>query len=76
MYPATREPTEAEAQRLAAIDAEIEAIAQAEGQDSTRIDPLSDERDAIKRSTGMASESGTIECILGREPQACFLLLI
>lgn len=47
MYPATREPTEAEAERLAAIDAEIEAIAQAEGEDSERTDPLSDERDAI-----------------------------
>ncbi len=47
MYPATREPTEAEAERLAAIDAEIDAIAQAEGEDSERIEPLSDERDAI-----------------------------
>jgi ParB family transcriptional regulator, chromosome partitioning protein len=47
MYPATREPSEAEAERLAAIDAEIEAIAEAEGEDSDRIDPLSDERDAI-----------------------------
>jgi ParB family chromosome partitioning protein len=43
MYPATREPTEAEADRLATIDAEIEA----EGEDSTAPDPLSDERDAI-----------------------------
>jgi ParB family chromosome partitioning protein len=47
MYPATREPTEAEAERLAAIDAEMAAIAQAEGEDSERIDMLSDERDAI-----------------------------
>ncbi|MBB4642707.1 ParB/RepB/Spo0J family partition protein [Rhizorhapis suberifaciens] len=47
MYPATREPTEAEAERLAAIDAEIEAIAEAEGEDSDRIEPLSDQRDAI-----------------------------
>jgi ParB family chromosome partitioning protein len=47
MYPATREPTEDEATRLAAIDAEIEAIAEAEGEDSKRIEPLSDERDAI-----------------------------
>ena len=47
MYPATREPTEAEAERLAAIDAEIQAITQAEGEDSSRVDPLSDERDAI-----------------------------
>ncbi len=47
MYPATREPTDDEATRLTAIDAEIEAIAQAEGEDSERIDPLSDERDAI-----------------------------
>jgi len=47
MYPATREPTEAEAERLAAIDAEIEAIAEAEGEDSVKIEPLSDERDAI-----------------------------
>ncbi|MDE0945389.1 MAG: ParB N-terminal domain-containing protein, partial [Sphingobium sp.] len=31
IYPATREPTEAEAERLAAIDTEIEAIAEAEG---------------------------------------------
>ncbi|GAA0679026.1 ParB family chromosome partitioning protein [Sphingomonas insulae] len=47
MYPATREPTEAEAERLTAIDAEMEAIAQAEGEDSERIDALSNERDAI-----------------------------
>lgn len=47
IYPATREPTEAEAERLAAIDTEIEAIAEAEGEDSERIEPLSDERDAI-----------------------------
>lgn len=47
LYPATRAPTEAEAEQLAAIDAEIEAIAEAEGEDSERIDPLSDERDAI-----------------------------
>ncbi|RSV14810.1 chromosome partitioning protein ParB [Sphingomonas sp. ABOLG] len=50
MYPATREPTEDEATRLAAIDAEMEAIAQAEGEDSERIDPLTDERDAITDS--------------------------
>lgn len=47
MYPAMREPNEAEADRLAAIDAEIETIAKAEGEDSERIEPLSDERDAI-----------------------------
>ncbi|RZM37179.1 MAG: chromosome partitioning protein ParB, partial [Sphingomonas sp.] len=47
MYPATREPTEAEATRLEAIDAEIERIAEAEGEDSEKIEPLSDERDAI-----------------------------
>lgn len=47
IYPATREPTEAEAERLAAIDAEIEAIAEAEGEDSDRIEPLTNERDAI-----------------------------
>lgn len=47
MYPATREPTDDETTRLAAIDAEIEAITQAKGEDSERIDPLSDERDAI-----------------------------
>ena len=47
MYPATREPTEAEAERLAAIDTEIEAIAEAEGEDSKTIESLSDERDAI-----------------------------
>lgn len=47
MYPATREPTDDEATRLTAIDAEIEAIAEAEGEDRERIDPLSDERDAI-----------------------------
>lgn len=47
MYPATREPTEAEAARMETIDAEIEQIAQAEGEDSERIEPLSDERDAI-----------------------------
>src|SRR3546814_2999861 len=35
MYPATREPTEAEAERLAVIGAEIEAIARAAGEDSS-----------------------------------------
>lgn len=47
MYPATREPTEDEATRIAAIDAEIEAIADTEGEDSVALEPLSDERDAI-----------------------------
>ena len=50
MYPATRAPTEAEAERLAAIDTEIEAIAEAEGEDSDRIEPLTTERDAITAS--------------------------
>jgi ParB family chromosome partitioning protein len=50
MYPATRQPTEAEAARIEAIDAEIERIAEAEGEDSDRIEPLSDERDAITAS--------------------------
>jgi ParB family chromosome partitioning protein len=50
MYPATREPTEAEAARMDAIDAEIERIAEAEGEDSERIEPLSAERDAITES--------------------------
>jgi ParB family chromosome partitioning protein len=47
MYPATREPTQVEADRLAAIAAEIEAIEQAEGEDSERIEPLVDEQEAI-----------------------------
>jgi len=47
MYPATREPTEAEAERLAEIELEIETIAEKEGEDSDRIEPLCDERDAI-----------------------------
>ncbi len=47
MYPATREPNEAEAERLAEIELEIEAIAEKEGEDSDRIEPLADERDAI-----------------------------
>ncbi len=47
MYPATREPTEAEAARIAEIEAEIESIAEIEGEDSDRIAPLSDEREAI-----------------------------
>ena len=47
MYPATREPTEAEAERLAEIELEIEAIAEKEGEDSDRIEPLVDERDTI-----------------------------
>lgn len=47
MYPATRELTEDEATRIAAIDAEIEAIADTEGEDSAALEPLSDERDAI-----------------------------
>src|SRR3546814_11067524 len=47
IYPATREPTEDEVARLAAIDAEIEAIAEAAGADSDGIEPLSDGRDPI-----------------------------
>src|SRR3546814_8750107 len=47
IYPATREPTEDEVARLAAIDAEIEAIAEAEGEDSDGIEPMSDERETI-----------------------------
>ncbi|WP_343545618.1 ParB/RepB/Spo0J family partition protein [Sphingomonas paucimobilis] len=47
LYPATREPTEDEAARIEAIDAAIEQIAEAEGEDSDRIAALSDERDAI-----------------------------
>lgn len=45
LYQSQREPTEAEAARMAEIDTEIEVIAEAE--DSERIEPLSDERDAI-----------------------------
>ncbi|MGA1810692.1 ParB/RepB/Spo0J family partition protein [Sphingobium salicis] len=47
LYPATREPTEAEAERLAEIEREIEAIAEKEGEDSLALEPLCDERDAI-----------------------------
>ncbi|AOF95428.1 ParB/RepB/Spo0J family partition protein [Sphingobium sp. RAC03] len=47
MYPATREPTEAEAERMAVLAAEIEAIADDEGEDSDRIEPLVNEQDAI-----------------------------
>jgi len=47
MYPATREATEAEAERLAALAAEIEAIADDEGEDSERLEPLVEEQDAI-----------------------------
>lgn len=50
MYPATREPTEAESERLAVLAAEIEAIADDEGEDSERIEPLVDEQDAIMES--------------------------
>lgn len=47
MYPATREPTEAEAERMTVLAAEIEAIADDEGEDSQRIEPLVDEQEAI-----------------------------
>jgi ParB family chromosome partitioning protein len=47
MYPVAREPTEDEATRIAEIDAKIEVIADAEGEDSDGIGPLSAERDAI-----------------------------
>lgn len=50
IYPATREPTEAEAERLAVIDAGIERIAEAEDENSPAIEPLSNERDAITES--------------------------
>src|SRR3546814_20726424 len=45
--PATRAPTEDEVARLAAIDAEIEAMAESECEDSDGIEPLSDQRDTI-----------------------------
>lgn len=47
MYPATREATKAEAERLAGIDIEMEAVAETEGEDSPALVLLSEERDAI-----------------------------
>ncbi|MEC7932758.1 MAG: ParB/RepB/Spo0J family partition protein, partial [Pseudomonadota bacterium] len=47
LYPGEREPSETEAARLAELDAEMEAIAEAEGEDSDRIEPLMAEREAI-----------------------------
>ncbi len=50
MYPATREPTEAEAERLAAIDAGIEAITEPDGKESELFAALTEERAAITTS--------------------------
>jgi ParB family transcriptional regulator, chromosome partitioning protein len=47
LYPVEREPSHIEASRMAELDAEIQAIAAEEGEDSERITPLMDERDAI-----------------------------
>lgn len=47
MYPASREPSEAEAERLAAIDAELDAVDDKEEDGSERIDALTNERDVI-----------------------------
>ena len=47
LYPSERDPSETEAARMAELDTQIEAIAEAEGEDSERIEPLSEEREAI-----------------------------
>ncbi|KKW90843.1 ParB/RepB/Spo0J family partition protein [Sphingobium chungbukense] len=47
LYPAEREPSEMEAARMAELDAQIEAIAEEEGEDSDRIEPLAEERETI-----------------------------
>ena len=47
LYKSERQPTEAEAARLAEIGEQIEVIAAAEGEDSDQIAALSDEQDAI-----------------------------
>ncbi|NML91750.1 ParB/RepB/Spo0J family partition protein [Sphingobium sp. TB-6] len=47
LYPVEREPSDLEAERMAELDTQIEAIAEEEGEDSERITPLIDERDAI-----------------------------
>ncbi|HEX7852466.1 MAG TPA: hypothetical protein VF503_02080 [Sphingobium sp.] len=47
LYPAEREPSDVEAERMAALDTEMEAIAEAEGEDSDRIAPLMGEREAL-----------------------------
>src|SRR3546814_15512091 len=47
IYPATREPTEDEVARLADIDAEIEALPEAGGEDREGLMPLYDERVTI-----------------------------
>ena len=47
LYPSERDPSETEAARMAELDTQIEAIAEAEGEDSDRIEPLLEEREAI-----------------------------
>src|SRR3546814_13155512 len=56
IYPATREPTEEEVARLAAIDAEIEATAEAEGEGRDGREPLSDERATITEGNRAVKE--------------------
>ena len=51
LYQSEREPTEAEAARMAEINTEIEAIAEAEGEDSDRIEPK-----AEPKATGSATD--------------------
>jgi ParB family chromosome partitioning protein len=47
LYPAEREPSETEAARMAELDAQMEAIAEEEGEDSDRIESLAVERETI-----------------------------
>lgn len=47
LYPVEREPSEIEAERMAELDREMEAIAEAEGEESDRIGPLMEERETI-----------------------------
>lgn len=47
LYPVEREPSDVEAERMAALDTEMETIAEAEGEDSDRIAPLMEERESI-----------------------------
>lgn len=47
LYPVEREPSEIEAEHMAKLDRQMEAIAEAEGEDSDRITPLMEERESI-----------------------------
>lgn len=63
LYPVEREPSDLEAERIAELDAQIEAIVEEEGEESERITPLTDERAAI--TSGLRSYNAEQKAVGG-----------